>query len=171
MPLEKKPATIQEWFEYGRQCFHKPDGVEAVKALERVCDMDPSYVHSDGDNAYFYLGKINEVESRLADAVMLYTRALAVDLWDEESLIGRGSCLSSMGKYAEAIEDFKKVLQIPDKKRRSPRKHLVYVIAENYRKLQDWGLAIYWGQMALNSDPGNDRHRQLLDKIVARIGD
>jgi tetratricopeptide (TPR) repeat protein len=165
----KKPETISEWFEYGRQCFHKPDGLEAVKAFEKVCDVDPTYIHSDGDNPYFYLGKIHEVEGRLKEAVMLYTRALTVDFWDEESLIGRGSCLSSIGKPAEAIEDFKKVVQIPDKKRRSPKKHLCYAIAENYRKLQDWGNAVYWAQQALNLDPGNERHKQLLEKLIAKF--
>ena len=171
MPREKQPATIQEWFEHGRQCFHKPDGVEAIKAFEKVCDMDPSYKHSDGDNPYFYLGKIYEVESRFTEAVMFYTRALTVDYWDEESLIGRGSCLSVTGKYAEAIKDFKKALQIPDNRRRSPKKHLFYIIAENYRKLRDWGQAIHWGQVALNAAPGDESHKQLLDKIVARIED
>ena len=171
MPREKQPATIQEWFEYGRQCFHKPDGVEAVKALEKVCDMDPSYKHSDGDNPYFYLGKIYEVESRYTEAIELYTKALAVDYWDEESLIGRGSCLSVKGKYAEAADDFQKTLQIPDNKRRCPRKMLLYIIAETYRQMQEWGQAIYWGQLALNADPGNQSHRQLLDKIKARIAD
>lgn len=168
MAFSKQPENIEEWFEYGRQCFHKPDGLEAVKALEKVCDMDPGYTHSDGDNPYFYLGKINEVEGRAKQAVMLYSRALTIDFWDEESLIGRGGCLTVMGKHPEAIEDFKRVLQIPDNKRRCPKKHLFYVIAENYRKLQDWGQAIHWGQMALKSDPGNERHKQLFKKIAER---
>ena len=33
MADEKKPRTIAEWFELGRQCFNKPDGVAAVNAL------------------------------------------------------------------------------------------------------------------------------------------
>ena len=127
----------------------KPDGLGAVKALEYVIELDPSYRHSDGDNPYFYLGKIHEVEGRLDSAIVCYSRALAVDRFDEESLIGRGSCYTVTRQHQMAIDDFAKLLQVPDRQRRVPRKHLLYVIAENYRQMEDWGNAVYWGQKAL----------------------
>jgi tetratricopeptide (TPR) repeat protein len=114
-------------------------------------------------------GKINEVEGNMADAIVFYARALTVDFWDEESLIGRGGCYTATGKNAEAVEDFKKALQIPDNKRRCPKKHLFYVIAENYRQMEDWGQAIYWGQLAFQADPGNERHKQLLESLVDKV--
>lgn len=165
----KTPVTIEQWFEYGRACFRKPDGVEAVKALIKVTDLNPGYRHPDGDNPYFYLGKISEIEGRLDEAIVYYSRALAVDAWDEESLIGRGSCYTVTGSNAKAIEDFSKLLSVPDKDRKTPRKHLLYVIAENYRKLQDWGQAIYWAELALKADPGNERHRQLFKQIQTAL--
>ena len=111
---------IAALFEEGRRCFRKPDGLGAVRALEKVIDLDPAYRHPDGDNPYFYLGKIHEVESRYKDAIALYSQALANDPWDEESLIGRGSCLSVTGQQDRAIADFEKVLAIPSKHRRAP---------------------------------------------------
>ena len=75
MTAQDEPQTAAEWFEQGRKCFHKPDGVGAVKALEQVIDLDPGYRHPDGDNPYFYLGKIHEVEGRMDDAIVNYTRA------------------------------------------------------------------------------------------------
>jgi tetratricopeptide (TPR) repeat protein len=169
MAEEKKPRTIAEWFEYGRECFHAPDGVAAFKALEHVIDLDPAYRHPNGDNPYFYLGKIHEVEGRLEEAVVNYCRALAVDPRDEESLIGRGSCYTVLGKHEQAIADFIQLLQMPDQARKIPRKHLLYVIAENYRRLEDWEQAVYYGQKALDADPGNQRHQELLRKIAARL--
>lgn len=165
----KAPATIQEWFEEGVRCFHKPDGVAAVKALEKVIDMDPGYRHSNGDNAYFYLGKIHEVEGTLEKAVINYSRALAVDANDEESLIGRGSCYTALKRHAEAVADFSRVLAFPDKHRRVARKNLLYVIAENYRQMEDWGQAIHWGQQALAADPGNYRHQELLKAVQTKV--
>ncbi len=164
----KTPATIQDWFEEGVRCFHKPDGVAAVKALEKVVDMDPGYRHPNGDNAYFYLGKIHEVEGTLEEAVILYSRALAVHANDEESLIGRGSCYTALKRHTEAIADFSRVLAFPDKHRRVARKNLLYVIAENYRQMEDWGQAIHWGRQALAADPGNYRHQELLKAIQAK---
>lgn len=168
MTAQDEPQTAAEWFEQGRKCFHKPDGVGAVKALEQVIDLDPGYRHPDGDNPYFYLGKIHEVEGRMDDAIVNYTRALAVDRYDEESLIGRGSCYTVTRQNEQAIADFTTVLQIPDKHRKIPRKHLFYVIAENYRQMKDWGQAIYWAQKALDADPGNHRHQELFDEISSK---
>jgi tetratricopeptide (TPR) repeat protein len=169
MSKKKSPQTAAEWFEHGRRCFHAPDGVAAVKALERVIDLDPAYRHPNGDNPYFYLGKINEVEGRLEDAIVHYSRALAVDPGDEESLIGRGSCYTVVGKHEQAIADFTKLLQMPAHLRKVPPKHLLYVIAENYRRLEDWGQAVYYGQKALDADPGNQSHQELLKKIKAEM--
>lgn len=169
MSEAKIPQTIHEWFEEGVRCFHKPDGVAAVKALEKVIDMDPGYRHPNGDNAYFYLGKIHEVEGNLERAVILYSRALAVHANDEESLIGRGSCYTALKRHAEAVADFSRVLAFPDKHRRVARKNLFYVIAENYRQMEDWGQAIHWGQQALAADPGNYRHQELLKAVQDKI--
>jgi tetratricopeptide (TPR) repeat protein len=169
MSEAKTPRTIQDWFEEGVRCFHVPDGVAAVKALEKVVDMDPGYQHPDGDNPYFYLGKIHEVEGNLERAVVLYSRALAVSANDEESLIGRGSCYTVLKRHADAIADFSRVLAFPDKHRRVARKNLLYVIAENYRQMGNWGQAIHWGQLALDADPGNHRHQELLKAVQAKV--
>lgn len=160
---------IAALFEEGRRCFRKPDGLGAVRALEKVIDLDPAYRHPDGDNPYFYLGKIHEVESRYKDAIALYSQALANDPWDEESLIGRGSCLSVTGQQDLAIADFEKVLAIPSKHRRAPVQHLLYAIAENYRQKNDYAAALHWGQQALEKEPDNFRHQELVKEMQARL--
>ena len=170
--MKEKPPyrnQIAELFEEGRRCFRQPDGLSAVRALEQVIDLDPAYRHTDGDNPYFYLGKINEVESRYKDAIALYSQALALDPWDEESLIGRGSCLSVTGKQDRAIADFEKVLAIPDQHRRAPVEHILYAIAENYRQIKDFANALMWGQQALDKDPNNYRHQELVKAMQARL--
>lgn len=160
---------IAELFEEGRRCFRQPDGLGAVRALEKVIDLDPAYRHPDGDNPYFYLGKINEVESRYKDAIALYSQALAIDPWDEESLIGRGSCFSVTGQQDRAIVDFEKVLAIPSQHRRAPVQHVLYAIAENYRQKKDYAEALLWGQQALNKEPDNLRHQELVKAMQARL--
>lgn len=160
---------IAELFEDGRRRFRKPDGLGAVRALEKVIDLDPAYRHPDGDNPYFYLGKIHEVESRYKDAIALYSQALAIDPRDEESLIGRGSCLSVTGQQDRAIADFEKVLAIPAQHRRAPVQHLLYAIAENYRQKEDYAEALHWGQQALAKEPDNFRHQELVKEMQARM--
>ncbi|MCG6892964.1 MAG: tetratricopeptide repeat protein [Desulfobacteraceae bacterium] len=165
-PAEKH-RTLSEWFEYGRRCFHKPDGMEAVRALEKVVEMDPGYRHPDGDNPYFYLGKIHEMEGRLEQAIVLYSRALAVNPQDEESRIGRGSCYTVTRQHERAIEDFTHLLRLPEGKRKVPRKHLLQAIAENHRQLEDWGQAVYWAQKAMEADPADERLKELYERIFS----
>lgn len=160
---------IAELFEDGRKCFRKPDGLGAVRALEKVIDLDPAYRHPDGDNPYFYLGKIHEVERRYKDAIALYSQALAIDPRDEESLIGRGSCLSVTGQQDRAIADFEKVLAIPAQHRRAPVQHLLYAIAENYRQKKDYASALLWGQQALDKEPDNFRHQELVKAMQVQL--
>jgi tetratricopeptide (TPR) repeat protein len=166
---KKEPQTEAEWFERGRECFHKPDGLGAVRAFERVIDLDPAYCHPDGDTPYFYLGKIHEIEGRMDSAIVHYSRALAINPHDEESLIGRGSCYTVTRQHEAAIEDFSKLLAFPKHLRKVPRKHLYYVIAENYRQMKDWGQALYWAQKAHHADPGNHRHQELLKEMMAKL--
>jgi tetratricopeptide (TPR) repeat protein len=161
--------TVAEWFELGRKCFQKPDGVGAIKAMERVIDLDPAYQHPDGDNPHFYLGKIHEMENRIEAAIMYYCRALAVDPYDEESLIGRGSCYTVNRQHQLAISDFVKLLKVPAQLRRVPREHLLYAVAENYRQLEDWENAAHWGKQALEADPTNQRHQQLMQEVLAKL--
>lgn len=167
----KEPETVAEWFEKGVQCFRDTDGVNAVNAFRRVIEMAPSYRHSDGDNAYFYMGKIHEVEGDMDKALTMYGRALEIDPWDEESLIGRGSCLTVKRDHDGAIADFRKVLEIPDQHRRAPRKHLFYAIAENFRQKKDYAAALEWGRRALADDPDNFRHQELVKDVTARMAE
>ena len=171
MEEQNEQLSISEWFEKGRQCFHQPDGVMAVKAFEHVIDLTPAYQHTDGDNPYFYLGKIHEMEDRLDEAIINYTRALAINPYDEESLIGRGSCYTVTQNHSQAVADFTKVLDLPDNQRNVPKKHLFYVLSENYRKMKEWGLATFWSKKALEADPGNQRHQELFKELSKKTKD
>jgi tetratricopeptide (TPR) repeat protein len=170
MPEGKTPQTAAEWFDMGRRCFHQPDGMGAIRAMERVIELDPAYKHSDGDNPHFYLGKIHEMENRIETAIMHYCRALAVDPNDEESLIGRGSCYTVTRQHDLAVSDFVKLLKVPDRFRKVPRKHLLYAIAENYRQAENWVEAVFWGKQALEADPDNQRPQQLVQEAGKNLG-
>jgi tetratricopeptide (TPR) repeat protein len=161
--------NVREWFEEGVRCFQAADGMGAVKAFKMVIKLDPAYRHADGDNPFFYMGKIHEVEGDLADAITMYSRALCLDPYDEESLIGRGSCFNVKKKYLEAITDFKKVIEIPSAFRRAPLHHLYYAIAETYRKKGDYRNALTYGQKALIEDPENFRCQELVAEMVSKL--
>jgi hypothetical protein len=74
-----------------------------------------------------------------------------------------------MKQHGPAIKDFKEVLGFPDDRRRVPLKHLFYAIGENYRQLRDWKRALYWGQQAMDADPLNNRHRQLVRESTENL--
>ncbi len=163
--------TASDWFEEGLENFNKPDGIAAVQAFEAVVKLDPAYRHVDGDNPYFYLGKISEIEGRIDDAIEFYSSALTLDLYDEESLIGRGSCYTVKKNHDGAITDFKKVLDIPTESRHAPLQHVLYAIAENYRQQKDFSNALVWGEKTLSKDPDNSRYQQLVADVKKQLRD
>jgi len=165
----RQPRTLAQWFEYGRQCFHQPDGIEAIAALTKVTRLHPGYRHPDGDNPYFYLGKIHEVEGRLSQAIVYYTRALAVDALDENSLLGRGTCYTVTHQHEAAIYDFKWLLRFPKTRRSVPEKHLFFMLAENYNNLNQWSEALLWGARAKAADPGHERHRMVYNALMKSV--
>jgi len=163
------PRTLPEWFEFGRLCFHQPDGLNAVAAMQKVIRLNPGYRHADGDNPYFYLGKVHEVESRLRSAIVFYSRALAVDRLDEDSLIGRGTCFTVTGQHEAAIYDFEWLLRFPKHRRSSADKHLFLMLAENNRHLNRWGEAIFWRELARDAAPGDEDQQLLYDALLAKV--
>lgn len=168
--MDKKEArAASDWFNEGLRCFNQPDGVGAVRAFEAVIKMDPFYRHGDGDNPYFYLGKICEMEERFDAAIQFYSSALTLDPYDEESLIGRGSCYTVKKDHDRAVADFKSVLEIPPEIRNAPLKHVFYAIAENFRQKKDFPNCLYWGEKALSEDPDNERHQQLVDEAKKQM--
>ncbi|MDA3917591.1 MAG: tetratricopeptide repeat protein [Deltaproteobacteria bacterium] len=171
MDKDSTSLSATDWFNEGLICFNKPDGIGAVRAFEAVVKINPAYRHEDGDNPYFYLGKISEIEGRIGDAIMLYSHALKLDPYDEESLIGRGSCYTVKKNHEVAVADFKTVLDIPPESRNVPLQDVLYAIAENYRQQKDFPKALHWGEKALSEDPGNDRHRELVVDVKKQMRD
>jgi len=92
-----------------------------------------------------------------------------LDLYDEESLIGRGSCYTVKKNHEGALADFKKVLDIPPESRNAPLQHVLYAIAENYRQQKDFSTALHWGEKALSKDPNNNRHQELVDEVKKQM--
>jgi len=163
--------SAADWFNEGLKCFNKPDGVAAVRAFEAVIKIDSAYRHEDGDNPYFYLGKISEIEGRIDDAILFYSRALTLDPYDEESLIGRGSCYTVKKNHEGALADFKKVMEIPPDIMNAPLQQLLYVIAENYRQQKDFPNALYWGKKALSEDPDNYQYQEWVAEVKKQMGE
>ena len=165
----KSDPTPAMLFEEGLRCFKKPDGVGAVAAFRQLIAMDPGYVHTDGDNPFFYMGKIHEIEGDLEQAITMYTRSLALDQWDEESLIGRGSCYTVLNRWQDAVADFKKLLSLGQGLRKVADHMLFYAIAENHRKQSHWRKALTWGKKALAEEPENQRYLLLVKAANEKV--
>jgi tetratricopeptide (TPR) repeat protein len=94
---------------------------------------------------------------------------LTLDPYDEESLIGRGSCYTVKKNHDLAVADFKKVLEIPLGSRNAPLQHVLYAIAENYRQQKNFPKALHWGEKALSEDPDNSRHQELVADVKKQM--
>ncbi len=166
MNTDRKKWGASEWLAEGIRCFHLPDGVKAVEALNKSIQLNPEHRGSSGDTAYFYLGKIYEVEGRLEGAVELYSKALALWSEDEESLIGRGSCFYARGDYDRAIADFEKVLAIPHNRRNVSPPDLYYGLALSWSQKRAYGKAAEFAKRAIDESPDYDEYVYHLRNII-----
>ena len=166
MNTDRKKWGASEWLAEGIRCFHLPDGIKAVEALNKSLEINPKHCESNGDTAYFYLGKIYEVEGRLEGAAELYSKALSLWPEDEESLIGRGSCSYARGDYHKAIADFEKVLRIPQARRNVSPPELYYGLALSWSKKGEHRKAAAFVQRAIDESPDYDEYVYHLKNIV-----
>ncbi|MEZ4527198.1 MAG: tetratricopeptide repeat protein [Desulfobacterales bacterium] len=166
MNTDRKKWGASEWLAEGIRCFHLPDGVKAVEALNKSIEINPKHRESNGDTAYFYLGKIYEVEGRLEGAAELYSKALSLWPEDEESLIGRGSCFYVRGDYDRAVADFEKVLAIPQNRRNVSPPELYYGLALSWSQKGEYGKAAAFAKRAIDESPDYDEYVYHLKNIM-----
>ncbi len=166
MNTDRKKWGASEWLAEGIRCFHLPDGIRAVEALNKSIAINPEHREHNGDTAYFYLGKIYEVEGRLEGAAELYSKALSLWPEDEESLIGRGSCFYASGEYDKAIADFEKVLRIPQSRRNVSPADLYYGLGLCLSQKGDYRKAAEFAQRAVDESPDYDEYVYHLKHIV-----
>lgn len=100
----KKAERLYQGFEYAK----------AIPVYEKVASKDNKHQTL----AYQRLGDISRLSSRFEEAAGWYEKAVATKDVDPEVYINYGQVLRSLGKYAEAIEQFETYMSIkPDDKR------------------------------------------------------
>lgn len=98
--IYKNPEWASPYLGLGQTYFFqdKPDLKEATKAFRRVVELTPDWVEG-----YHWLGATQQREGRLEGAVSSYREAIRVAPSDTRPLIALGTCLTEMGKFAEAV--------------------------------------------------------------------
>lgn len=169
MKKETSQWGASEWLAEGIRCFHLPDGIKAVAALRKSIEMVPEHREANGDTAYFYLGKIYEVEGRLESAIELYSKALTLWPEDEESLIGRGSCFYARGHFDNALADFEKVLAFPPDGRNVNPADLYYGLGLCHFQKKEYQKALEYAKRALESSPDYDEYVYHLKTVMKAV--
>jgi len=108
----RKGLQLHNQFQYGQAlAFYN-------RTLQRVFD----------EKCYHNLGNIHYTKGNYQTAIKKYVQAISVRPYFFLSYNGWGSCLSRLGKYDEAIEKFKKAVDIGDD-------ILAYL---------NWSLVLFW---------------------------
>ena len=86
----------------------KKDYARAEAALTRALALDPAF-----PKVRTQLGFIRLKQGDYTEALVLYTAALEQNPADGEALYNRGKTLENLGRYAEAIEEYRRFLAAP----------------------------------------------------------
>jgi predicted Zn-dependent protease len=101
-----EPLGAPEWFDRGADLEEvAPD--EARQAYDRALLLDPG--HPD---AHVNLGRLLQLEGRVAEAIEHYRCSLAADSTDPTAAFNLGTALETLGRCADAIEAYHHALEI-----------------------------------------------------------
>lgn len=105
--LDAYPNSPQTWCILGNYFSLQKDHDQAIKALEKATQLDPSFAY-----AYTLLGHEHANNELFDVAKTFYRKALACDPQHYNAYYGLGSCASQLGKFEEALLYFEKARMI-----------------------------------------------------------
>jgi tetratricopeptide (TPR) repeat protein len=113
-------------------------------------------------------GMAQKLENRkqFEQARLLYQEILTADPHYLDALLGRGRCFEGLGDTDRALADYQAVLQ------QNP-KHIAahMIIANLYRRLNDFGKAVDYSSRAAQLSPGEGWIRHINGVLLAQKGD
>lgn len=98
--------TAAEWFELGLD-LEEAAPQEAQGAYAHALGIDPEMA-----DAHINLGRLLQIEGKVADAAEHYRRALRADGTDATAAFNLGTALEELGRDKEAVEAYRQALQI-----------------------------------------------------------
>ena len=121
----------------GEQYWQKNDKQRAIATWKRI-------IASNKASGYAKLGEVMSEHNMGTDAISNYDKAIQLDGKNPEFFKGRASAHESQKHYQQAIDDWKKVLELVGTKatdrlaRRDARRHMVQIITRWGQKEQEY---------------------------------
>lgn len=97
---------------FGYSFFEQGRLEEARDIFEGLLMLDPKNPY-----AHALLGAVHHQQTRFADALICYTRALEFYPQDIQTLANRGEANLNLGKFSEAAADFTAAIQLDEDKK------------------------------------------------------
>jgi membrane associated rhomboid family serine protease/Tfp pilus assembly protein PilF len=104
--MERGPATAHLHLERGRERFLDGDRTGAIADVEQAIRLDPNSTAS-----YYFRGKARPSSERL-EAQRDFVRACATDPTDADGFLYRGLAKEEAERFAEAVPDFERALEL-----------------------------------------------------------
>jgi len=152
------PDTYYTAFYQGTCCLALDDMQTACSHFQRALERDPG--EEDLPTIYSYLGVALKDMTRYDEALEVLARGEALDAERTDILNLQGFCHFKLGEHAQAVERFKKILEL------DPGSAIDYAnIAVNYGKMGEVDLAVEFYSKALAIDPAIDWALENLKKL------
>ncbi len=104
--VEIAPEHSHGWTALGVALSRAGQGPEALRAFQRALEIDPANAYS-ARNAAAIIAETNP-----AEALSLFEKAVAVLKDDQQTLLGYGTCLLSLGRKNEADQALNRCIEI-----------------------------------------------------------
>jgi tetratricopeptide (TPR) repeat protein len=115
-PDEMDEMEIDELFQMAVGDFNDSD-LQSVKTsyfmFKKIVERNPKFKGDDGDNAFYYMGRIHEhYLDEIDTAIQYYTRSLELSPDDVDSFENRGICRLRKKQYEMALKDIRKAKKL-----------------------------------------------------------
>ena len=117
LDLARKKLTVQTLYENGKRFEEKGDLDRAVEEFRKALALEREYRDLAGDKFDTYLSEARKLfgEGRLSDGLDFSDKAIRARPEDVEGHYWKGKCLMGLGRVAEAVVEFKKVIELDPK--------------------------------------------------------
>ncbi|MDR2021592.1 MAG: tetratricopeptide repeat protein, partial [Treponema sp.] len=135
---------------------------EAIRFYSRILEMNPDDTVSS--LIYKHRGMANFAQSKYADAIDDFTRALELDQKSYKAAYYRGMVHAVMQQYAEAVDDFSLSLGI------NPyQPFCLYRRGQAYYHIEDYPQALADCEAALVLDPTSEPARKFRKLLLNKL--
>ncbi len=157
--ISKETRNFEAHYNLGLVCAQRKQNYEALQYFRKALELAP-----DKTSVFVDIGKINQFQGNLQEAVVAYRAAILGDRGNFDAHYNLGLVYDILKEYRKAIDEYQQAQAL-----RKDYAPLYNNLGVTYYNLGQFGISLESFQKALQLDPQNIKARTNIQFITAKI--